>query len=152
MKVKTEIDGEKWRSDFVYRWGKFGPGVAWNSIPPGRGASPNPQIWVVPAAPAILMEYGVLGGTRTEVVPFEADRCDLLLRVWIISRYYSPVRRGTITLRALQCVCCSASNECPVRTRALVLLGKQIFSNWQRLICEVGRTTVINTTVINNRN
>ena len=34
----------------------------------------------------------------------------------------------------------------------IFLLGKQIFSSWQRLICEVGRTTVINTTVINNRN
>ena len=33
-----------------------------------------------------------------------------------------------------------------------LLLGKQIFRSLQRLICEVGRTTVINTTVINNRN
>ena len=32
------------------------------------------------------------------------------------------------------------------------LLGKQILKSWQRLICEVGKTTVINTTVINNRN
>ena len=32
------------------------------------------------------------------------------------------------------------------------VLGKQIFISWQRLVCEVGRTTVINMTVINNHN
>ena len=32
------------------------------------------------------------------------------------------------------------------------MLGKEIFSSWQRLICEIGRTTIINTTVINYRN
>ena len=34
----------------------------------------------------------------------------------------------------------------------VLLLGKQIFSSWQRLVCDVGRATIINTTVINYRN
>ena len=32
------------------------------------------------------------------------------------------------------------------------MLGKQIFRSWQRLLCEVGGATVIDTTVINDRN
>ena len=52
------------------------------------------------------------------------------------------------------------SHESPLTKRVILeltattilVLGKQVFSSWQRLICEVGRTAVINTTVINNRN